>query len=140
VKIKKVKKLNVRKIRSDDLGKSSDEKSVISARVLYDDNPTVDLTQIQNALRNNQSTTVVYKQEKVEEYHRAESALFWILMILAILIVIVITLLLLCCICPGCPLYLSPNRMVGTSKRSLECRSAAGQASDLAVQSQECTQ
>ena len=42
-----------------------DHRSVVSARVLYDDNPTVDLTQIQSALRNNQSTAVVYKQEKV---------------------------------------------------------------------------
>jgi hypothetical protein len=42
-----------------------DHRSVVSARVLYDDNPTVDLTQIQSALRNNQSTTVVNKQEKV---------------------------------------------------------------------------
>jgi hypothetical protein len=40
-------------------------RSVVSARVLYDDNPTVDLTQIQSALRNNRSTAVVYKQEKV---------------------------------------------------------------------------
>ena len=42
-----------------------DHRSVVSARVLYDDNPTVDLTQIQSALRNNQSTAVVFKQEKV---------------------------------------------------------------------------
>lgn len=35
------------------------------ARVLYDDNPTVDLTQFENALRKNQSTVVVYKEEKV---------------------------------------------------------------------------
>jgi len=42
-----------------------DHRSVVSARVLYDDNPTVDLTQIQSALRNNQSTTVVHKKENV---------------------------------------------------------------------------
>jgi hypothetical protein len=40
-------------------------RSVVSARVLYDENPTVDLTQIQSVLRNNQSTIIVYKQEKV---------------------------------------------------------------------------
>ena len=44
------------------------QRSVVSARVLYDDNPTVDLTQIQSALRNNQSTSVVYKQEKVVSF------------------------------------------------------------------------
>jgi hypothetical protein len=37
----------------------------VLARVLYDDNPTVDLTQFENALRKNQSTVVVYKEEKV---------------------------------------------------------------------------
>ena len=41
-----------------------DHRSVVSARVLYDDNPTVDLTQIQSELLN-QTTKVVYKEEKV---------------------------------------------------------------------------
>ncbi|KAJ4441942.1 hypothetical protein ANN_11805 [Periplaneta americana] len=110
VKIQEVRPYQTRQIRSsDDSEKTSSEKSIVEARVLYDDNPTVDLTQFQNALKN-QSTVVVYKKEKVEEYHRAESALFWILMVLAILIVIIVILLLLCCICPGCPLYVNPKK------------------------------
>ncbi|PNF30220.1 hypothetical protein B7P43_G02540 [Cryptotermes secundus] len=140
VKIQDVRPLPLRRIRSDDSGRSSDDKSVVSARVLYDDNPTVDLTQFQSALRGNRSMDVVKEKETVEVYRRAESALFWILMFLAILIVIIILLLLLCCICPGCPLYAKPNRRGGTSKRSLECRSASAEASVLAVQQTECTQ
>jgi hypothetical protein len=49
-----------------------DHRSVVSARVLYDDNPTVDLTQIQIAPWNNQSTTVVYKPEKVVSSFQTE--------------------------------------------------------------------
>ncbi|PSN44130.1 hypothetical protein C0J52_13840 [Blattella germanica] len=103
VKIKDIQPLPTRRIRSDDSGmsSSSSNKSIVSARVLYDDNPTVDLTDLQKTILLNQSA---------EKYQRAESALFWILMVLAILIIIIIILLLLCCICPGCPLYADPKK------------------------------
>jgi hypothetical protein len=37
----------------------------VSARVLYDDNPTVDLTQFQSALQSNRSMDVVKEKETV---------------------------------------------------------------------------
>jgi hypothetical protein len=40
-------------------------RSVVSARVLYDDNPTVDLTDFQRALRGNQSREAASKEETV---------------------------------------------------------------------------
>ncbi|KAJ9594672.1 hypothetical protein L9F63_014006, partial [Diploptera punctata] len=113
VKIKEIKHFPLRRARSDDSGTSASptNKSVVSARVLYDDNPVVDLTEFQKSLNQSIITPVpitVTVPVPVEKYERAESALFWILMVLAILIIIIIILLLLCCICPGCPLYVNP--------------------------------
>ncbi|XP_068085197.1 cadherin-86C [Anabrus simplex] len=83
------------------------DKTMIEAEVSYDENSVVDLTVLQNNLKNG---TIIVAAAPVEKRRADSMALFWILIVLAILIVIAIIILILCCICPGWPLYISPRK------------------------------
>jgi hypothetical protein len=107
-------------------GKPRDEKSIVTATVIYDSDTVVDVAEIQKrlSLQSNDQGIIVHEDAVSYEFwncviknfnyfqlisqnvYKAENrVLFWLLIILALLLAIGILTLLLCCICSWCPLY-----------------------------------
>lgn len=115
---------------SGGLGKPREEKSIVTARVVYDSESVVDVAEIQKRLVQNDdrgisihenavsascciSTTIFlhffffyFISIHIQNVYQAENRVyFWLLIILSLLLALGILTLLLCCICSWCPLY-----------------------------------
>lgn len=110
-------------------GSQREEKSMVTATVIYDSDTVVDVASIQKRLMQNNDQGIVVHEDAVRiietppqsmttttitkrNYFLSQSAykaenrvLFWLLIFLALLLAIGILTLLLCCICSWCPLY-----------------------------------
>jgi hypothetical protein len=110
-------------------GKPRDEKSIVTATVIYDSDTVVDVAEIQKRLSSQGNTDITFHEDAVsyctmidvthksslsstifyallQNLYKAENrVLFWLLIFLALLLAIGILTLLLCCICSWCPLY-----------------------------------
>ena len=110
-------------------GNRREEKSMVTATVIYDSDTVVDVSSIQKRLMQNNDQSIVAYEDAVriietpthlkdrnddnnsqlffpQSAYKAENrVLFWLLIFLALLLAIGILTLLLCCICSWCPLY-----------------------------------
>lgn len=108
-------------------GKPRDEKSIVTATVIYDSDTVVDVAEIQKRLSAQGNSDITFHEDAVsyctkidennhksclssfnflQNVYKAENrVLFWLLIFLALLLAIGILTLLLCCICSWCPLY-----------------------------------
>lgn len=105
--------------------KAGDEKSIVTARVVYDSESVVDVAEIQKRLVQNDDRGISIHENAVrhnstdiktfilipiishfQNVYQAENRVyFWLLIILSLLLALGILTLLLCCICSWCPLY-----------------------------------
>ncbi|XP_073977349.1 cadherin 86C isoform X3 [Rhodnius prolixus] len=103
--------------RATDLtgGVASDEKSIVTANILYNNGAIVDLDKLQKHLAENRTskiTPVTTVDDSVKVYTSETRALFWILFFLILLIAMALLLLFLCCFCQCCPFYAFFSRLV----------------------------
>lgn len=100
-----------------------EEKSIVTATVVYDSDTVVDVADIQKRLSAQGQEIMVHEDAVIYEkfiqflmlilfslfsqnvYKAENRVLFWLLIFLALLLAIGILTLLLCCICSWCPLY-----------------------------------
>jgi hypothetical protein len=92
------------------LGSSSggkrEEKSVVTATVVYNTDSVIDIAKLRERLINSDNSNGIRIHEESANVYKAENrVLFWMLIFLGLLLAIGILTLLLCCICSWCPLY-----------------------------------
>jgi hypothetical protein len=105
-------------------GGQRDEKSIVTATVIYEKDRIVDFVEIQKQLMRTNDQEIIVHEDAVtlfdsnfkllnkplllslQSAYKAENrVLFWLLILLALLLALGILTLLLCCICSWCPLY-----------------------------------
>ncbi|CAG9806607.1 unnamed protein product [Chironomus riparius] len=89
--------------------KAGDEKSIVTARVVYDSESVVDVAEIQKRLVQNDDRGISI-HENANVYQAENRVYFWLLIILSLLLALGILTLLLCCICSWCPLYAASRK------------------------------
>lgn len=92
--------------------KPREEKSIVTARVVYDSESVVDVAEIQKRLVNNDDRGISI-HENANVYQAENRVYFWLLIILSLLLALGILTLLLCCICSWCPLYAASRSQNG---------------------------
>ncbi|XP_059219836.1 cadherin-86C isoform X4 [Stomoxys calcitrans] len=122
----------IRPLRKDERGAQNtpassntdiEDRSVVTATVLYDIASFVDISQIQQRLSQQNSSFAIMtgrdmNTNQTDTLYKAENKLlFWLLILLATLVALTILILLLCCICSWCPLYgATSKRIVNISR------------------------
>ncbi|KAG5670379.1 hypothetical protein PVAND_000649 [Polypedilum vanderplanki] len=89
--------------------KPKEEKSIITATVIYDSESVVDVAEIQKRLSQNDDKGISV-HESGNVYQAENRVYFWLLIVLSLLLALGILTLLLCCICPWCPLYAASRK------------------------------